>query len=161
MSDTLKAELRQIENLATAGRHADALRRLDELASDYASEGRIWASRAYVNGHGGNRVAAIADWSRAISLCDKEPHYLYMRGIDFFGIGKYREAVADFTKVIELCDYHKSDYYREPAYFFRADSYLRLGEFERAKSDCLHISEEMQVWTDILKCKADILAECS
>lgn len=83
-----------------------------------------------------------------------------MRGIDLFKTGDFEKAVSDFTRVLQLCDYHKSDYYRAPAYFFRADSFVQLKEFKSAKADCQHIPENMQTWTSKLKSKADILSEC-
>ncbi len=156
----MKTKLREIEGLANAGNYTEALQRLDKLATSNPDDAKIWTTRAHINGHQRNYEEAVADWSKAIALCDKEPHYFYMRGIDLFLLRKFESAVLDFTKVIELCDYYKSEYYREGAYFFRADAYLRLKEFEKGKSDCTHVSDEMQTWTDKLRCKADLLAEC-
>src|SRR6267143_1063798 len=124
---------------------------------DYPIVGR---KSACVNSHRAHNEAAITDVSKAIAICDKEPDYFYTRGILFFGEGNYRDAVADFTKVIELCDYHKSDYYREEAYFFRADAHVRLKEFERAKADCHYVRDGIRTWTDRLRTKTEILAEC-
>lgn len=119
-----------------------------------------WASRAYVNGRRGFLEFAICDWSKAITFCGNEPHYFYMRGIDYFNLRKYIEAINDFTMVIEICDSHKNTYYKEPAYFFRADAYVRIKNFEKAKADCIHVSDEFTTWTDRKRCKADILADC-
>jgi tetratricopeptide (TPR) repeat protein len=160
METTLKNELGKISALGKAGNYAEAIQRLDELAAANPNEPKIWAERAWVNARQGKPEAAIEDWSEAIALRE-EPHYFYMRGIDWFGMGRYKEAVSDFTKVIELCDFYKSDYYREPAYFFRADAYLRLKEFMKAQRDCSHVSDGMRTWADKIRCKADILAECA
>ena len=153
-------ELEKIKDLAKTGNYSEALLLLDDLIRINSKEDKLWAARAFVNTHQGNSEAAIDDWSKAIQL-NKEPHYFYMRGISRFQVSQYRSAISDFTAVIELCDKYKSDYYRSPAYFFRADAYLRLGEFDQAKSDCVHVPDNTQTWTDKLRTKADILAECS
>jgi len=154
-------EMRGIRDLADIGNYEEALRLLDELAVRYPREAKIWVERAAINGRQKDIGATIADWTKAIELCDKEPHYFYMRGIEFFALSQYRSAISDFTKVIELCDFYNSDYYKGPAYFFRADAHLRLGCFEQARSDCMHVRDDMRTWTDKLRTKADILAECS
>jgi tetratricopeptide (TPR) repeat protein len=154
-------ELRVIKDLAAVHNYTEALRLLDDLAARHPREPQIWVERAYINGGQKDLEEAIADWSMAIELCDKEPHYFYMRGIEFFGLRQYRKAISDFTRVIALCDFHDSDYYRGPAYFFRADAHLRLGEVEEAKSDCMHVRDDMSTWTDKIRTKADMLAECS
>jgi len=159
--DKLAKELKKVNDMARADRYADALRCLAELEVAFPHEAKIWATRAYVNGRSGDRQAAIADWTNAIGLCDKEPHYFYVRGSEFFKLGQFRKAIADFTKVIELCDFYDSDYYRESAHFFRADAHVRLKEFEKARADCLHLRDEKPTWTDKLRTKAEIIAECS
>jgi tetratricopeptide (TPR) repeat protein len=160
MSKTLRAKFHEIEEQAVAGDYTAALRRLDELTREFPSEYLVWATRAYLNGRRGARDEAIADWSKAIALCNTEPHCFYMRGIDLFALRKYAEAASDFTRVIELCDLHESDYYREGAHFFRADTYVRLGEYEKARLECLKVSDQFRTWTDGIRCKADLLAQC-
>lgn len=161
MKSDLDVELRHIEVLAKSDDYAEALRRLDDLAAVFPKETKVWATRAYINERKGDSGAAIADWSKLINLSNKEPHPFYVRGILFIRVARYREAVADFTKVIELGDFYNSDYYREPAYFCRADAYSRLGEFEKARLDCIHVRDDMQTWTDRLRTKAGVLADCS
>jgi tetratricopeptide (TPR) repeat protein len=159
-SDTICMELQRIKDIATKENHAEALRLLDGLLRLDPQEHKTWAVRAFVNEHQGDKAAAINDWSQAILFCE-EPHYFYMRGINLFQLGRYKEAILDFSKVITLCDLYNSDYYRGPAYFFRADAHLRLGEFEKARLDCANVRDDMQTWTDKLRTKADILAECT
>jgi len=160
MEPILKSKLDAIDDLARKEAYDEALRRVDQLIAESPAEPWPWRTRSYVNSRQGNVDAAIADVSQAIAKGEKEPDFVYTRGILFFQVGRYREAVSDFTKVIELCDLHGSDYYREGALFFRADSYVRLREFARAKDDCLHVRDDMRTWTDRLRTKADILADC-
>jgi tetratricopeptide (TPR) repeat protein len=159
--DKLTGELQEVKDLIQVDNNTKALELLDALSVRYPHEARIWVLRASLSGSQRDRERAIADWTKVIELCDKEPHYFYMRGIELFGLGQYRNAIPDFTQVIALCDVYDSDYYRGPAYFFRADAHLRLGEIEEAKSDCLHVRDDMSTWTDKIRTKADILAECS
>jgi tetratricopeptide (TPR) repeat protein len=156
----MKEQLGEIEKLTATGGHQEALRRLEQLAVKYPGDPRIWASRAFVLSHEGARASAVVDWSRAIELCSHEPHYLYMRGIDLFACGRFQEAISDFTNVLKLCDRYKSDYYRAPAHFFRADAHVRLREFDEAVIDCAHVPDDMRTWTDRLRSKADILSDC-
>jgi tetratricopeptide (TPR) repeat protein len=152
--------LTQAINRAQAGRNEESLSALSQLAAEHPTEPMVWTARATIRAHLRDIEGAIADWSRAINLRDEEPHYFYMRGIDLFQIGRYEEAVLDFTRVIDLCELHNSAYYREPAHFFRAETFLRLREFRKAKLDCQHVSDDMTTWTDKLRSKADILSEC-
>jgi tetratricopeptide (TPR) repeat protein len=160
MNVHLESELKKITDLARAENYEAALRRIDQLAAEWPNEPKIWAERAFVNERQGDREAALCDLARTIALCNDEPHHFYIRGILLFQLGRYDEAICDFTKVLELCDYHKSNYYRSPAHFFRADAYLRLKQYKKAKADCEHVRDDMCTWTDRLRTKADILAEC-
>jgi tetratricopeptide (TPR) repeat protein len=157
---SLVRELELIKRFARQDNYAEAIQRLDETEEAFPNEVRVLITRAYVNGRKGAREEAVANWTKAIALCDKEPHYFYSRGIEFFRLGRFRDAIADFTRVIELCDFYRSDYYRADAYFFRADAHLRLGEIEQVKSDCAYLRDDMQTWTDRIRTKAEILAEC-
>jgi tetratricopeptide (TPR) repeat protein len=158
-SCNLANELEQIKAIAKSGNRNEAIALIDELARVHPREDAIWAARAFVNDREGEWAAAIVDWSKAIDIC-KEPHYYYMRGICLFQTKDYRNAICDFTKLIELCHVYKSDYYRESAYLFRADAHIRLGEFADARSDCLQVRNDMRTWTDKIRTRADILAEC-
>jgi tetratricopeptide (TPR) repeat protein len=155
----MKEKLEQITELAKREDYPTALALIDKLTAEFPNEAKVWTTKAFVNGHKGDLTAAVDDWTKAIKLVE-EPHYVYMRGIELFKLRKYKEAVSDFTRVIELCDFYKSDYYREGAYFFRADAYVRLKQFEKARADCLHVNDDMRTWTDKLRTKTEILAEC-
>lgn len=159
-SSNISLELEQVTDMARAGNYVEAFLLVDMLVRRDAQNADTWAARAFVNAHQGNRAAAIVDWSKAIGLRE-EPHYFYMRGTNLFQLGEFREAIANFTRVIQLCDAYKSDYYRGPAYFFRADAHLRLMEFDEAESDCMHVRDDMQTWTDRVRTKAAILSECA
>jgi tetratricopeptide (TPR) repeat protein len=157
----MKAELRKIDNLVRLDQYEEALRQIDRLAEKHPREAKVWAKRSYVNARKGDSQAAIDDVSKAIAISELEPAYFYKRGLLLFEVGKFRDGISDFSKVVELCDYHDSDYYREPAYFFRAECHVRLGQYREARADCEHISDGMRTWTDSLRSKEDILKECT
>jgi tetratricopeptide (TPR) repeat protein len=159
MSHSIEHQLAEIESLIKKG-ETNAIRRFDDLAAKYPKEPAIRIAQAHALTGQRDFASAAMAWSHAIAISDNEPHYYYMRGIALFHSGKLLDSVEDFSKVIDLCEQHAWNYYREPAYFFRADAYVKLREFEKACSDCTHVSDGMRTWTDKLKCKADILAEC-
>ena len=141
----LRQKLRAIEKLAQDERYSEALSRLEDLtADDLQYRALIWRTRAYISSRKGDNVAAISDLTQSILLFAKEPHPYYTRGIIYLQIGDYVNAVNDFSKVLELCDLYNSDYYKESAYFLRADAYVRLKEFKMAIADCAHVSDDFQ-----------------
>jgi tetratricopeptide (TPR) repeat protein len=97
---------------------------------------------------------------KSIELGADEPDHFFTRGRLLFKAERYREAVTDFTRVLELCEKYNSDYYRDAAHLFRADAYVRLTEFAKAKADCDRVSDKGPVWTDQLRTKESILADC-
>jgi tetratricopeptide (TPR) repeat protein len=161
MDSIMKEDLAKIECLAGKERYEEAITCLDELLEKYGNQSQVWELRAHVNALQGNSEAAVADLSRALKLKSDEPHPFYIRGIHLIKVARYKEAVADFTKVIELCDFYKSDYYREGAYFFRAEAYLRLGLYDMARTDCKHVRDDFSTWIDGMRSKQDILHQCS
>jgi len=160
MRDEVNAELKQIEKLARAEKHEEALRRADALAASHPREAGVWSTRGYVNGRQGDLPAAISDLSKCIELRENEPDDFFTRGRFLFKAGRYEEAILDFTSVLQLCDSYNSDYYREAAYFFRADAYVRLGQYEKARDDCRRVVDRGPVWTDKLRTIGEILDDC-
>jgi tetratricopeptide (TPR) repeat protein len=161
MNDHLKAEIKAIDEMARAARYVPARRRLAQLMEQYPGEASVFSCSAYVNSRSGNNAAALRDISAAIALSNLETDYHYVRGKLHFKTACYDKAICDFTEVIRLCDLHKSDYYRENAYFFRADAYIRTKNYDHAKRDCEHVTDGFRTWTDRLRSKQELLAECA
>lgn len=161
MGTNLAEALANIDELARLEKYQQALEQLGALAKQYPGNAWIWRSRAYIASRQGNTSVAISEISFAIELQDTEPDFYYTRGILQFQNGAFKACISDFTNVLKLCDVHSSNYYREGAFFFRADAYSRLGEFDKARADCLFVKDGMQTWTDGLRSKDDILKECS
>lgn len=156
----MESDLKRIDSLIQNGNYEDALRVVDALVIDQPSEASIWRTRAHVNSMSGDKQSAILDMDKAIQFCNIEPDYYFTRGILHFKTGNYKIAVDDFTHVIKLCDHHSSDYYREAGHFFRADAYVRLGQFSKALDDCAHIRNGTTAWTDRIRSKEQIMGDC-
>lgn len=161
MDDRISNRLARIKDLAKREEYARAIGLLDEIGLEYQEEPKIWETRGFVLSRAGDGEAAIAAYSKALSMSAQEPHPFYMRGIVYFEMGSFSEAISDFTKVLELCDFYQSDYYRASAHGFRADAYIRLKDFKNALAECNHVPDGWSEWTDKLRCKADLLAECA
>ncbi len=157
---SLKHQLQALERLAESGRGMEALHSLDSLEKEHPEDASINASKAYVNALEGTYESALLEWTKAIAKCDKEPHFFCMRGEIFTRLGRYQEAVNDFTKVLDLCDLYASDYYKTPAYFRRADAFVRSGRYAEARRDCAFVPDGEVVWLDKRRTKEEILAEC-
>lgn len=146
--------------LVGAGKHDEALVLIDNLMTESPENPWLWRYRSYVNSMRVRDEDALLEINRAIELASEEPDFFFTRGRIFFLAGEFKEAVADFTTVVQLGDAYGNDYYLEAAYMHRADAYLRRGEFEKAKLDCEHVRDQIRLWTDRLRTKADILEEC-
>jgi tetratricopeptide (TPR) repeat protein len=160
MTDTRHDLLEESQKLAKREEYGGALEILDRLLATDPAYYQAWAKRAYVNGRRGLLESALEDISKAILICSTEPCFFDQRARFLFSMARYREAISDWTRVIELCDYHKSDYYRAPAHFARADAYIRSGEYDKATCDLAHVPDDHRAWTDKLRTKQDLLIEC-
>ena len=160
MNDDIEQALTKVRKLAHAEDYDTALRMVDELAKHHPEDAKVWVERGHVNAMRGTYEVAITDMSEAIALRPTEPDYFFTRGRFHFSTRKFAEAIGDFTRTLELCDSCGADYYRTAAYLIRADAYLRLGQYDNARTDCEHVPDNIPMWTDKVRCKADILAEC-
>ena len=151
-------KLEKIDRLIETRNLAAALDLANQLVEDNPNASEAWAKRAFVNTMRRQYSDAISDISQAISLNDAEPEYFYFRGRQYLVNEDYMEAVSDFTQTLKLCD---SDYYREPAYFMRAEAYVKLKRYDDARDDCSRVSDDFTTFTDSLRSKKDILDDCN
>ena len=160
MSTEVDGLVKKATDLAKADNYIEALAAIDEAAGLDPQNPKVWDTRGYINAREGEFEKGVLDLSKSIALRDFEPHPYYIRGDLLLKLGRLEEAAADFSRVLELCDHYRSDYYREGAHFFRADVYARLGKHAEALADCAHVRDGMQTWTDRLRTKEEIIAEC-
>jgi tetratricopeptide (TPR) repeat protein len=152
--------IEQAKALAKTNRYEEALALVDHLLRSHMAEPELWAARAFVAAHGKDYETAEQAIGRAIDLEQSEPDYVFTRGRYRLRSEQFSQAVADFTRTLELCDQLGSDYYREPAYFLRAEAYLAQGMVNEARADCEHVRDETVVWNGSVRSKKDILADC-
>lgn len=82
-----------------------------------------------------NRVEqALNDFDEAIKLKPNSSQFLVFRGAIYSNSDKHQEALDDFTKVINF-DPIVSGPFLSQAFIGRADLYLKLKEYNKAKSD--------------------------
>jgi tetratricopeptide (TPR) repeat protein len=151
-----------------------ALSLANELVEQYPNEMRVWALRGYLHRRNRKYAEAVADMTRAIEINNKGlanlslEHELlktvdlfFNRGTDRFALGDCQSAVDDFTKGLEFCDRYKNNDFRDTLHFWRAEALLRLGRKREAISDLTHVPDDFRFWTDKLRTKADLLADCN
>jgi tetratricopeptide (TPR) repeat protein len=143
-----------------AGELEHAFELASSLLQESPDDARLWALRGRVAEQQANYQSAIDDLSRAIAISPLEPDYVFTRGRYRLAADDCRGALEDFTETLRLCDHHVSDYYRESAYFFRAESFLCLRTYDEARADCANVRDDTRMWTTALRSKQDILDAC-
>jgi tetratricopeptide (TPR) repeat protein len=152
--------LERIDRLLKAGESERAFALASELLREWPDDAELWALRAHLSAQQGDHGAAIRDLSRAASINQLEPEYFFARGRYRLTAGDCSGAVDDFTQTLQLSDCQGSDYYREVAYFFRAEAFLCLRRYDEARADCEHVRDDMRMWTIMMRSKQDILEAC-
>lgn len=156
----LEATIEQIRQLVKREKYSEAIELADHYLVNNPKEAQMWSSKSYVNAQAGDILGAIDDVSQAIALAPDEPAYWYKRGQYWFEKEDYKQAIVDFSHTIEASHKHGTSYYVGPAYLFRADSYLRIGELQKARDDCQQIPNDLRTWTDRIRTKEAIVKEC-
>ena len=100
--------------LALDPRHADA----------YSNRGNAYK-------HRGNPVRAIQDFNRSLELDPRSAETYYNRGNAHTDLGDPARAVQDYSKAMKLSQGDTAAY----ACYSRGIAWLRLGEWEKARSD--------------------------
>jgi tetratricopeptide (TPR) repeat protein len=144
----------------------------NELVEQYPSEIKAWRLRAHLHGRNSNYAESVADYTRAIEVDTAGPalnsdnvlttvDLFFNRGADRFALGDNHSAIDDFSRALDLSDkYHRGDY-RDTLHFWRAEALLRLGRKHAALSDLTRVPDGFTFWTDRLRTKADLLADCA
>ena len=77
----------------------------------------------------GEKVKAVQDFDRAISLNPKFMEAYYTRGVILYELGNFKKALADFSKTISLNPKFSDAYYNQ------ASTYLKVGKKKEALSN--------------------------
>jgi tetratricopeptide (TPR) repeat protein len=160
LTDSLERKIRTAEQLARSCDIAAALAIADEVLVEAPSSLRSWMLRAFVHELAENHAAARADLSSAIELEPKEPHLFYTRGRMSYLLGDFADALEDFSEALRLGQIHENDYYDQEVSFWRAATFVALGNFEAARADLSRVNDGFCTWTNGMLTKADLLAQC-
>jgi tetratricopeptide (TPR) repeat protein len=156
----LSKKLEQVVKLARSDRYDDARSLCDELIAQYQSDSEPYAKLAYVNAREGRYPDAVTCISQAIERSPGEPEYFYSRGRYHLAIGQTEDALRDFEEVIHLEGRHQSSYYLEPAWFYKAESLARIGNFDEALRALESVSNGFSAWDGGLITKGEVEQRC-
>ena len=101
-----------------------ALERDPQHAEAYSNRGNAYKGK-------GNLVRAIQDYSRSLELDPRSAETHYNRGIAYTDLGNLASGIQDYNKVLELSQDDTAVY----GCYRRGIAWLRLGEWEKARSD--------------------------
>jgi len=161
MNETLESSIAKAEELARADNYEDALAIASGLIAQRPDEMKVWSVRSYIHARKHDYQSAIQDVSRAIEINSVEPALFFDRGRYYLALRAFSEAATDFTRVLDLCDRHRNNYYRESAYFMRAEAHLKLGRIDETRADLKHVRDDFTIWIDLPRSKQAILEECN
>jgi len=161
MRKELNELIAKAKKLVNDKNREEAMSLADQLVEQYPNETESWGLRAYLHALNQSYNDAIADMTRAIEITPTEVFYFYSRGRYRFALQENQLAVDDFTNGLHLCSQYKKEDYREELHFWRAEAFLRLGRQNEALFDLAHVpGDEYTSWTDRLRTKADLVADC-
>jgi tetratricopeptide (TPR) repeat protein len=157
VSEDLENLIKKIESQSKKD-EMGALAAASELIKEYSEDVRVWSLRSYIYEAMDRYEDAVNDVSKAILIKPLEPGLYFSRGRYLINLERYKESIDDFSPGIELCDLHNNDYYRETLHFFRAFSYLRMGDKKGVLNDLSHIQDEdFSLWIDGMVSKKEML----
>ena len=93
-------------------------------AEAYSNRGNAYKNK-------GNLVRAVQDHSRSLELDPQSAETHYNRGNAYTDLGDLASGIQDYSRVLELSQDSTAIY----AYYRRGIAWLRLGEWEKARSD--------------------------
>lgn len=160
VDDSMSDVIRESKRLTEAGKYDEAQASLAALAAANPDHPEVHAARAYLHAHKREYDVAAQHMDRAIAFAEAEPEYFFARGRYHLMAGHFAKAVDDASRLLELCAQYDWDYYREAAYFIRAEAYLRIGNANAAKRDCEHIRDEAVVWLGEVRSKKELVIDC-
>lgn len=155
----LDKKLDKIRDLADQGKEEAAFVQINELIALYPNDPEVWSLRSSLYAKAKNYDEALSNISKAIEISPEEASFHTQRGRYHFRLGNDLIAVKDFSDA--LLTYNRGDISLiQHIYFFRAESFIKLGKKQEALLDISHIPDNFQIWTFKLRSKADLIADC-
>jgi tetratricopeptide (TPR) repeat protein len=104
---------------------------------------------------------AVAMMDAGLEKCDKIHHgFIFIRGLYYYRLNNVKSAIKDYSALIDILS-ATDGYYNDAALVFRAECYLKLGEYELAKHDCLRVMDrDKKMWTHRLISAVELIKEC-
>lgn len=173
MTEDLSTLIEEAESMARQEQYEAAISLADELVTKYPDEVRVWSLRAYLHRRKHDYAEAASDLTQAIKINENRPEGEFKknvlttidlfinRGADRFALGDNQSSINDFTRGLDLCELYASNDYRETLLFWRAEALLKLGRKKEALSDLAQVPDDFRFWTDKLRTKDDLLADCA
>lgn len=137
----IKKDIQQLKRLRQYKKAAElCTQAIDTHCDDY----EWYEIRSEILKKKGDYEGAFSDLEKVIELMPNEMAPIFRRGRWSFDLGNYNQAVKDMSAIIDA-DY---SYFKDSAYYFRAQAFYFLCDHERALSDCMNISEGFSLGPD-------------
>lgn len=137
MNISLIGKLNESTEKSKNGDYKGALEICESMLSIFSNAYEIYETRSEIFHKMGDYERAFSDLEHVIALMPNEIAPLFRRGRWKLELGHYLDAIIDFSKVIDS----NSIYFREAAYYFRAEAYLYCHEYGKTLNDCQHVPE--------------------
>ena len=121
---------------------------------------RVFSKLAHALALGGRSAEAISAIRTAIALDPIQPALWWKLGIYCLNEEALSDAISAFSETIRISESYGDPYYRQVAYFLRAEAYARRSEFGAATADLQEVQEDMFLWLDRPISKKAILERC-
>lgn len=150
-----------VDALVASKKYAEAEAECRELMRLHPNRYRVFSKLAHIVASAGRNSDAIRVINDAIALDQKQPALWWKLGTYLLNDGSSRDAVDAFSEAISLSEAHSDPYYRQVAYFLRAEAHCRGGNYRDAESDLRNVEDNMFFWLDRPISKDAILEKCA
>lgn len=157
---SLDKKIDELWQLKEKGDHETALTLVKNLRSEYPDNDRLFFLEGTIYAREGNYKRAIECLDRAIALCPDKATLYFHRGEYNLCLDNILKSMEDFSDAISKDNYNDITF-TEILYFYRAETFIKLGRKQEALSDLSKIPENYQTWTFELRSKADLIADCN
>lgn len=144
MKNSLLTRLEQAAEKSKQGDYDATLVLYHNLLSDFPGEYEIYEARSEFFFRMNDYENAFSDLENVIKLMPNEIAPIFRRGRWNLKLGNYQKTVVDMSKVIT----ERGEYFIDTAYFFRAEAFFYLHEYEKALLDCEHIPNDLYLGPD-------------
>ena len=157
---TNQEEIEKIRQLNQRGQSEAALLLLVELIKSNPNDSMLWSLKGSIYATNNDYEEALISLDKAIFISPHQAIFYFHRGRYHFESSKLAEAISDFSEALNINNYDDNTFIEE-LYFYRAESFIRLGKKNEALADISNIREDYHTWTFKLRSKIDLVEDCS